>query len=427
MKDWTETTLGNLCSINIGGTPSRNNPLFWDNNKEELNHWVSIRDLNKKKISSTDERITSLGVRKSNAKLVKKGTVLLSFKLTIGKVAYADADLYTNEAIAALETDKIDNDFLFQGLQSWDLLQDVDQAIKGATLNKEKLNKISIKIPTSKTEQKRIAEILSTADEAIEQTRSLIDKYNRIKRGLMQDLLTRGIDADGNIRSKQTHKFTVKNGIEVPDDWEIEPLKSSIISIDAGKSPDCMSRPAGAGEWGILKVSAIHPNGFRKNENKAITNDKYINKAYEVRDKDFLISRSNTYELVGLTCLVRNPPPQLMICDKTLRINLDKDKLEVDFLAQISQMKLFRSQIEINATGSSGTMKNITQDTIANILIPFPDIKEQREISLSLDKITNHIQIEKKKLAKIQAIKKGLMQDLLSGKKRVKSENENGA
>jgi type I restriction enzyme S subunit len=74
----------------------------------------------------------------------------------------------------------------------------------------------------TEVEQTKIANILSTADEAIAQTEQLIAKYQRIKTGLMQDLLTKGIDEHGNIRNKTTHKFVVKNGVEVPEEWEVE-------------------------------------------------------------------------------------------------------------------------------------------------------------------------------------------------------------
>ena len=97
----------------------------------------------------------------------------------------------------------------------------------------ELLNNLFLDIP-SKPEQIRIAEILSTADEAIEQTEKLIAKYQRIKTGLMQDLLTRGIDKHGNIRSKATNKFVVKNGIEVPEEWEVNSFKEVCSIIQDG-------------------------------------------------------------------------------------------------------------------------------------------------------------------------------------------------
>ena len=96
-------------------------------------------------------------------------------------------------------------------------------------LQKNDFKKWKIKLPEEKPEQARIAEILSKADKSITQTEALIAKYQRIKTGLMQDLLTQGIDKHGNIRSKQTHRFVVKNGIEVPEEWEVVELSKLVI------------------------------------------------------------------------------------------------------------------------------------------------------------------------------------------------------
>jgi type I restriction enzyme S subunit len=198
VEGWKTGKLGKLCKIEIGGTPMRDNPEYWDSQKETDNLWVSIRDMNQRVINDTAEYITNIGVKNSNAKLQHEGTILLSFKLTIGRVAFAGKQLYTNEAIAALQTEQLTHNFLYYGLQQWNLLQDVDQAIKGATLNKTKLNKIEFQYPVSLQEQTQIATILSTIDRAIEQTEALIAKQQRIKTGLMQDLLTKGIDENGN-------------------------------------------------------------------------------------------------------------------------------------------------------------------------------------------------------------------------------------
>ena len=167
VEGWRSGRLGELCSIEIGGTPSRSNPDFWDASKESSNLWVSIKDLNKSVITETTEYLSTSGIKHSNAKLQKQGTILLSFKLSIGRVAFAGVPLYTNEAIAGLKSNKINPYYLFHGLHQWDLLQEVDQAIKGATLNKEKLKKITFEYPESWTEQTKIAEILSTVDRAI--------------------------------------------------------------------------------------------------------------------------------------------------------------------------------------------------------------------------------------------------------------------
>ena len=200
----------------------------------------------------------------------------------------------------------------------------------------------------------------------------------------------------------------------LPLEWEIRHLGQLLTSIDAGKSPECPDIPAPAGEWGILKVSAIRPGGFRPEENKAIINPAFINSAYEVHDGDLLISRANTYELVGLVCLVQNTPPHLLLCDKTLRLNVDTRNALVKLVFYAMQMPSVRSQIEINATGSSGSMKNISQETIKGLLIPLPPLPEQRRIAEMLDTMDAAIQQTEALIAKLKLMKAGLLHDLLT-------------
>ena len=92
------TELKDLCDIQIGGTPRRDNPEFYGG----TNLWVSVRELNNNIINDTKEHITDLGVQQSNVKLIPENTVLYSFKLSIGKIAITGKPLYTNEAIAGL-------------------------------------------------------------------------------------------------------------------------------------------------------------------------------------------------------------------------------------------------------------------------------------------------------------------------------------
>src|SRR5580692_1317088 len=115
---WATQPLGTLCDITIGRTPSRNRPELWGGEHP----WLSIADMNQGSlIRATKEKITGLGVSESGSRLIPKGTVLLSFKLSIGKVAVTDIDIFTNEAIAALpilDPTKLIRDFLFWALRS---------------------------------------------------------------------------------------------------------------------------------------------------------------------------------------------------------------------------------------------------------------------------------------------------------------------
>lgn len=160
---WPTESLGGLCDIVIGRTPSRNRPELWDGDYP----WLSIADMNQGRlIRTTKEKITSLGVSESGSRLIPAGTVLLSFKLSIGKVSVAEIDTFTNEAIAALpilDHEKLSRDFLFWALRSIRLDEEVDAAAKGKTLNKAKLERLEIPLPPL-DEQKRIAAVLDKAD-----------------------------------------------------------------------------------------------------------------------------------------------------------------------------------------------------------------------------------------------------------------------
>src|SRR5206468_3436120 len=135
-----------------------------------------------------------------------------------------------------------------------------------------------------------------------------------------------------------------------------------------------------------LKVSAVRPEGFQADENKVLLNVTLVNRAFEVLDGDLLMTRANTPELVGLTCLVQRPRPQLLLSDKTLRLRVgDQDDRRYIFLA--TQMPYLRRQIEIDATGSSGSMKNIGQKAIRSLRILRPPRGEQRIIA---DTLTAH-------------------------------------
>jgi type I restriction enzyme S subunit len=145
---WEWIPLGRICDVKIGGTPSRNNPKYWDSG----NTWVSIADLNGGEINESREEITDLGVQNSNVKLVEPNTVLISFKLTIGKLGIAGKKLYTNEAIAALPIRKewegrLLTQYLFHSLKVVPLTGEIDLAAKGKTLNKRKLERILVPIP----------------------------------------------------------------------------------------------------------------------------------------------------------------------------------------------------------------------------------------------------------------------------------------
>jgi len=418
VEGWKRGRLGELCSIEIGGTPSRSNPDFWDSSKVTSNFWVSIRDLNGSVIHNTAEYISDAGIKRSNVKLQNPGTVLLSFKLSIGRVAFAGVPLYTNEAIAGLNSETIDLNYLFHGLHQWNLLQDVDQAIKGSTLNKAKLKKIEFEYPSSKFEQAKIAEILSTVDRAIEQTEALIAKQQRIKTGLMQDLLTRGIDEHGNLRSEKTHQFKDSPLSKIPMKWKVKQLGSLLENINQGWSPDCESDPAGMGEWGVLKTTSVVWQGYQDGENKALPSALKPKSFLEIKPGDLLMTRAGPNSRVGVISYVYSTRTQLLLSDKIYRLVPAKD---VDGRFLCYSLSGFKSQQHLSnlKTGMAESQTNISQDIVKALLTVCPLEDEQKQIANRIDHASREANRSISTLKKLFSVKIALMQDLLTGKKRI--------
>ena len=140
-QGWEIKQLGDVCSIQLGKTPHRKTSRFWDNNKETNNVWLSIADLTHgADIFDSKEYVSDLGAE--NINVTPKGTIMLSFKLTLGRVSFAGKDLLTNEAIASLIDlgTEISKKFLFYYFSyfDWDRASQGDIKVKGRTLNKAK-------------------------------------------------------------------------------------------------------------------------------------------------------------------------------------------------------------------------------------------------------------------------------------------------
>ena len=170
--------LGEVCNIKIGGTPSRNIASYFGGS----HLWVSIKEMNGQIITDTKEKLTDEGIKNSNVKLIKAGTTLLSFKLSIGKTAIAGADLYTNEAIAALEPqdDRVLDGYLYCFFNSNILdLTNVGNKAFGKSLNSTYLKEeVSIPLPPIKIQQKIIDEC-KLVDEEYTSTRMEIETYKQ--------------------------------------------------------------------------------------------------------------------------------------------------------------------------------------------------------------------------------------------------------
>jgi type I restriction enzyme S subunit len=416
-SDWQTGFLGELCTIEIGGTPSRNVAEFWDTSKETNNAWLSIRDLNKRVIRSTSEHISEDGVKYSNVKRQPAGTVLMSFKLSIGRVAYAGIPLYTNEAIAGFRSEVVDHDFLYNGLQHCDLLEGVDQAIKGVTLNKAKLKKIKLHYPTSKVEQIKIAEVIATVDQAIEQTEALIAKQQCIKTGLMQDLLTRGIDEHGQLRTEQTHAFKDSPLGRIPVEWEVASL-GSVADVSAGitlgkthEGPDTVELP-------YLRVANVQDGFLDLSELKTIRIPKNHLEKYALEVGDVLMNEGGDFDKLGRGAVWEGQVPVCMHQNHVFKVRPHKNKLASDFLAAVSASPYGKSFFMM-ASKQSTNLASINSTQLKAFPLPLPSHDEQIRIQNHFKRLDGALQGSQAELKKQKSLKTALMQDLLTGRKRV--------
>jgi type I restriction enzyme S subunit len=173
---------------------------------------------------------------------------------------------------------------------------------------------------------------------------------------------------------------------EVPDTWAAVTLDLLIDRIEAGKSVRAAGRAADEQEWGVIKVSAMSWGTFRPNENKAIEDRSLINPRFEVRPGDLLLSRANTVDLVGATVLVRETRPRLLLSDKSLRL-VPRAGVDRAWLNIVLQSPLSRAQFSERATGTSESMRNLSQPKILATTLALPSPSEQREIVRRVDRL----------------------------------------
>jgi type I restriction enzyme S subunit len=166
-------------------------------------------------------------------------------------------------------------------------------------------------------------------------------------------------------------------------------LKHIMRSVRQGWSPQCYPWPAdGVDTWAILKTGAANGGRFRPMENKELPEDEIPRPDIVVTRGDLIVSRANTRELVGSAAVVDIDFPRLMLCDKLYAFSLDESRADSRFVAAVLGSRRWRDLIELEATGASHSMLNISQSDIVNLPMPLPPVAKQRRIVAHLDSET---------------------------------------
>jgi type I restriction enzyme S subunit len=405
------TRIGDAFTVSIGGTPSRKRSEFWDPKKESNNIWLSIRDISlnqEPKIMNSTEYISDEGIKNSNAKMIPADTALMTFKLTIGKTTVSGTNLYTNEAIAAfLPKSGTEADPYYLATVLPTLNYETDQAVKGKTLNKAKIENALIPLPKI-SRQKRIAEILTSADRSIASTQRSIDETEKLEKSLMKQLFTRGI---GHTKFKQTEIG------EIPESWKVGTFADLVDSSDRNAI-----KPGPFGS--SLKKQFYVPSGYKIYGQEQVISgnpyygDYYVDEAkykeliaFKVQAGDVLISLVGT---IGKVLIVPEDFEPGIINPRLLKITPDATKASSKFIAHLLQSELVLNQMGQKSHG--GTMNILNKGMLENMSFGIPSLVEQNKMVEILQSIDNQIEINKKLKFKQEQLKQGLMQDLLTGR-----------
>lgn len=408
IENWKEATIGEVATIIGGGTPSTLNPSYWNGDIQ----WFTPAELNnsKKYVSKSERTITEQGLKESSAKLLPKGTVLLTTRASIGLTAILKNPACTNQGFQSLiAKDICCNEFLYYVIP---LIKDeMLSRASGSTfaeISARKLSTITLQLPPL-PEQQRIAKALSDVDALISTTEKLIQKKKNIKQGTMQNLLTGKKRLPGFAKSTRT-KMTELG--EIPEDWEVKGF-GAYASIVRGGSPRPIQNFLTTNSDGInwIKIGDVKPEDkyIVSTEEKIIPEGK--SRSREVHKGDFILSNSMSF---GRPYILQIDG---CIHDGWLAIQNYQDTFDTDFLYYLlGSDEIFQQYIEM-AAGSS--VQNLNKEKVAKLLVPIFDKKEQTAIANVLSSMDKEIETLNAKLEKYRNLKTAMMQQLLTGKIRL--------
>jgi len=419
-QDWKVIKLGDVTDIENGTTPSREEPKFWS---EGAIPWLTTGKVHDRFINQADEFITEYALRLCSLRLLPIGTVLVAMigqGLTRGKVAYLASEASINQNFGAiLPCSSLDSRFLFHYLDfNYEYVRGSSRGSNQQALNCAVIAQLQVVCPP-KEEQRRIAEILDTVDKTIAHTSSLIAKLKQMKAGLLHDLLTRGLDENGELRDAIGYPEQFKDSPlgRIPKDWEATTIGEQ-ASTSSGSTPN-RSNPKywqdGTIAW--VKTGEVNYTFIQDTEEK-ITQKALNETSLTVYPVDTVLmamyGQGVTRGKVGILGIESTT-------NQACAAIIPKDnKLVSRYL--FHYLSYYYDEIRSMSHGSN--QSNLNERLIASFPIHLPPIKEQIRIVEMIDSHDTRIRTEEAYRDKLKLQKKGLMHDLLTGKLRVKDADQ---
>lgn len=345
-------------------------------------------------------------------------TVVSTVRPYLRAFAYVEAppeNLVASTGFAVLSPrDVIDPRFLFQTILFEPFVESLKARMKGSNypaVNPSDIAETELLLPPL-PEQRRIAEVLGGVDEAIRATEAVIEQTRRVKQGLLQELLTRGI---GHTRFKQTEIG------EVPDTWEVCRLEELLAQTET----PMRSGPFGSAllksdlvSTGVpfLGIDNVHVERFNTSFSRFVSESKFKELSrFAVKPGDVMITIMGT---VGRSCVVPAGIERSLSSKHTWVMSFDPAKYLPELVCwQLNFAPWVVSRIKKESQG--GIMDAINSKVLRGLALPVPPMNEQREISGIHSALSETVSRSACQLSDLHATKRGLMQDLLTGRVRV--------
>lgn len=392
-QEWEVKRLGEIGTFYGGGTPSKSIDEYWHGDIP----WISSADLIENDIywCNINRFITLEAVRNSSTQIIPQNSILIVTRVGVGKVAVAPCDLCVSQDYICLQNSGMNTIFLaYEIMQRMKNIVSQIQgtSIKGISINEVK--KIQLPLPPL-AEQEKIAEILTTWDKAIEKQTQLIQKLELRKKGLMQQLLT---------GKKRLPGFT--------DEWKKVKLGEISKRVTRKNDTNCQNVVTISAQKGFVRQTDF----FNK-----IVASKTTEQYYLVKRDEFCYNKSysNGFPMGAIKRLVEFE--EAVVTTLYICFVIESDIASIDFIEQYFSLGLLNNGLRkvANEGGRAHGLLNVTPYDFFDLKMFLPSLQEQTAIANILSSCDEETRLAQDKLVTMREQKKGLMQVLLTGKKRV--------
>ncbi|MDA3940739.1 MAG: restriction endonuclease subunit S [Spirochaetia bacterium] len=330
--------------------------------------------------------------------------ILMTVRAPVGAIALSKHKACIGRGVCSIRGKKVDNSFLYQFLLDFESKwKNLEQGSTFTAVDSKTVKELDILLPPL-PEQKKIASILSSVDEAIQATQKVIAQSELVKQGLLQELLTKGI---GHTEFKMTEIG------EIPVEWE----KVNIEDI-AIINPKRKNDISGTDTVSFIGMADVSESAKLIQSHVKLYNE--VSKGFTCfEDDDVLVAKITPCFENGKGALITELENGIGFGSTEFHVIRASQKVLNSFIYYHTVSSEFRLTGVSNMTGSAG-QRRVPIDFIKSFSIPLPPLPEQKKIASILSSVDDSIQQAKDKKEQLNSVKKGLMQDLLTGKVRVK-------